>query len=353
MLFTDIRVQQYRSYDDASFEIGPGVSIIVGPNGAGKTNLLEAVMVAAIGKSYRAKDQYLLQTTKQWARIDVHTSDNQTRVIKLIVEPSGALTKRYEIDEKDYKRFPESHKKPVVLFEPTNLNLLHDEPSSRRDYFDNIIEQYAPGYDRLRSSYRRCVAQRNALLKQGRKDNSQLFAWNVRLTDIASQIVAKRIELLGLINDSITETYGAIAGHNHSVKVEYSTKQDLQNFSSSLMKRLESEAELDYARGFTGSGPHRDDFNIYLENNLAANTASRGEIRTLVLTLKIIELKLLEAKTGKRPLLLLDDVFSELDGARRRALTEFLKDYQTLITTTDADVVIQNFTENSTVIPLG
>jgi DNA replication and repair protein RecF len=353
MIFTDLRVQQYRSYEDASFELGSGVTIVVGPNGAGKTNLLEALMIAAMGRSYRAKDTVLVRKGEEWARIDVHTQDNQTRVTKLQKAPDDKIVKTFVIDEKEYKRFPAAFKQPVVLFEPNNLNLLQGEPSMRREYIDDLIEQYTPGYEKLRTSYRRIVSQRNALLKQGTHGQGQLFAWNIRLCDIASQLVAQRLELVGTINQTIAGTYSSIAGKNTTVEIAYETKQSIENYSSSLMKRLEADIELDLARGFTGNGPHRDDIVLRLDGALAAESASRGEVRTLLLALKIIELKLLEEKTERRPLLLLDDVFSELDGARRRALTDFLKDYQTLITTTDADVVIQHFTEQCTIIPLG
>jgi DNA replication and repair protein RecF len=352
MIFTDIRLQQYRSYTDASFDLGPGVNIVVGPNAAGKTNLLEALMVSAIGRSYRAKDFALIQFDKPWTRIDVHTSDNQTRVVKLRKQDNDKSIREFEFDNKPYKRFPASQKQPVVLFEPNDLNLLHGDPNARRDYMDDRLEQYITGYDKLRASYKRVVSQRNALLKQENAGSSQLFAWNLRLCDLASQIVAKRLEFVDSISSSLAATYSSIADQKTSIKIGYETKQNLNDYSSSLLKRLEAEQELDYARGFTGSGPHRDDLVIYFDDTPAVRRASRGEIRTLLLSLKIIELKLFEEKLDCRPLLLLDDVFSELDGARRRALTEFLKNYQTLITTTDADVVIQHFTEKCTIIPV-
>jgi DNA replication and repair protein RecF len=120
-----------------------------------------------------------------------------------------------------------------------------------------------------------------------------------------------------------------------------------------LLHNLEIGLERDMLRGFTSVGPHREDMLITFNGHPASETASRGEARTLVLALKVIELQLLEQARGLTPLLLLDDVFSELDGARRRALTEYLSNYQTFITTTDADVVIQHFTESCQIIPLG
>lgn len=352
MIFTDLRVQHYRSYQDSSFDLGPGVNIVVGPNAAGKTNLLEALMVAAVGKSYRARDPMLIEDDQDWARVDVHTSKNIARTVKLQLDEVGRLQKTFEIDDKIYKRLPTNLKQPTVLFEPNNLNLLHNEPVHRREYVDDLIEQFTPGYNKLRSDYRRVVAQRNSLLKQGRGASSQLFAWNLRLSELASQIVAARSKLIESINQNIADIYNTIANHKNEVSLAYQSSINLDNYASSLLKKLESSLALDMARGFTGSGPHREDIVVYFGDRSAAECASRGETRTLMLALKIIELQLLEKESGTRPLLLLDDVFSELDGSRRKALTNFLKNYQTIITTTDADIVVKHFTHGTTIIPL-
>lgn len=352
MIFTDLRLQNYRSYIDSSFELGSGVNIVVGPNAAGKTNLLEAIMVSSVGKSYRSRDINLVRRGQFWARIDVHTNENVQRTVKLQTDTAGSLQKTFEIDEKIYKRFPSAHKQPIVLFEPNNLQLIENEPSHRRNYFDDLLEQYVAGYEQHRSHYRRIVAQRNALLKQGKHGGSQLFAWNLRLVDLGEQLVSQRLRLLEAVNQSISTTYSMIAGHDKKIKLRYESSIDVKNYGTNLLTKLEASVDLDMARGFTGSGPHRDDIVVYFGDDPALQSASRGEVRTLVLALKIIELQVLEKERGIRPLLLLDDVFSELDGARRRSLTSFLKDYQTIITTTDADVVIQHFTEKCTVIPL-
>ena len=352
MTFTDLRLQQYRSYKDASFELGPGVNIVVGPNAAGKTNLLEAIMVNSVGKSYRARDINLVQNSHDWARIDIHTEQNVLRTVKLQPDAGGKLQKSFEIDEKTYKRLPHEQKQPVVLFEPNDLQLIENEPAERRNYFDNVIEQYRAGYEKTRNQYKRVVSQRNALLKQGRRSDSQLFAWNLRLADLGEMLVKQRLDLLKEINRSLAKTYSAIAGKRTKVEIRYESSVGTDNYSTNLLKKLENTLETDFERGFTGNGPHRDEFMVYVSGRPALESASRGEIRTLLLALKIIELQILEKERGARPLLLLDDVFSELDGSRRRALTDFLKDYQTIITTTDADAVIQNFSAGYNVIAI-
>lgn len=350
MIFTDLRLQNYRSYLDTSFELGEGVNIVVGPNAAGKTNLLEAVMVSAVGKSYRAKDVNLVHRESEWARIDMHTKDNILRTTKFQTDPAGRLAKTFEIDEKTYKRFPSTQKQPIVLFEPNDLRLIEDEPSLRRSYLDNLLEQYVTSYEQHRAHYRRVLAQRNALLKQGARAGSQLFAWNLRLVDLGEQIVKQRLALITVVNESISTTYSLIAKHDKNIKIHYESSINTENYSTNLLKKLESSLDLDMARGYTGAGPHRDDMVVYFGDQPALQSASRGEIRTLLLSLKVIELQVLEKERGIRPTLLLDDVFSELDTARRRALTEFLKDYQVIITTTDADSVIDSFQQEYSIL---
>lgn len=348
-MITDIRLQHFRSYTDESLELSPGVNIIVGPNASGKTNLLEAIQVICQGSSYRGHDIELVRFDQPWARLDAHTETGQRTVkLKKIEEH---VSRTFEIDGRVFSRLSLPKTLPVVLFEPNHLQLLHGAPEARRGFLDDLLEQTVPGFGTLRRQYRRTLAQRNALLKkQTAKD--QLFAWDVRLSELGGRLAHQRNELANDINSSIEELYRALSRSKAEVNVTYDSACAKQNYSSSLLKKLEAHTELDYARGFTSYGPHRDDLKVTLKNHLAQEAASRGETRTLLLALKVIELHLMEKVRGVKPVLLLDDVFSELDGARRRALTDFLSGYQAFITTTDADVVVQHFMDKCHIIPL-
>lgn len=349
-MIADLRLQHFRSYTDQSFELGSGVNIVVGPNASGKTNLLEALLVLARGSSYRVSDSELVQFEQPWARIDADLTSGTRRTIKLTPDQKPAKT--YEIEGKPYQRLSLQHTLPVVLFEPNHLRLLTGSPESRRSYLDDILEQTEPGYGAMLRHYRRALAQRNALLKNSRAKD-QFFVWNIRLSELGGHIVKARSGLVDTMRQSIEQLYRDISRTTTGINISYETKLNLNSYESQLLHNLESGLERDMLRGFTSVGPHREDLTVLFDGRPASETASRGEARTLVLALKIIELQLLEAKRGITPLLLLDDVFSELDGARRRALTEHLSNYQTFITTTDADVVIQHFTESCTIIPLG
>ena len=350
-MITDIRLQQFRSYGDASFDFNPGVNIIVGPNASGKTNLLEAVLVVARGGSYRARDAELVQFNAPWARLDAHTHTSGQRTVKLTTEP--LFSKNYEIDGRPYKRLSLQQSLPVVLFEPNHLLLLGGSPEKRRDYLDDLLEQTIAGYGATRRGYKRTLAQRNALLKRGHHvAEPQLFPWNVRLSQLGAVIARERATIAGVINETLGTMYKELSQLNTQVALNYLATLPIDTYETTLLKKLESSALLDAQRGFTSSGPHREDFTVSFDGKLASETASRGEARTAILALKTIELNLLEQAREQKPILLLDDVFSELDGTRRRALTEQLQAYQTFITTTDADVVIQHFGKLASIIPI-
>lgn len=348
MIFTDIRLQNFRSYKDASFELGPAVTIVVGPNAAGKTNLVEALLIAAKGGSYRG-DSNLIADDKDWARIDVHTADNEVRSVKL-TKSEPTPQKEFIIEEKTYKRLPASKKQPVVLFEPNDLMLLHGDPSGRRKFMDSVISQLSETYTTNNNKYKRALAQRNALLKNLDRPDQQLFVWDVRLSELGGQIVSERLEFVNKINNQLAEVYSQIAKSDTDLTAKYVSKVPSKNYASDMMKKLTQTSALDVARGFTGLGPHRDDLGFEFGDKQASSQASRGETRSLILALKIIELGLIEQQKGFKPLLLLDDVFSELDGLRRKALTNYLQGYQAIITTTDADVVLKNFSKKAQLI---
>lgn len=349
-MITDIHLQNFRSYLDDSFELSPNVNIIVGPNASGKTNLLEALLISCRGSSYRAKDTELVHFKKDWARIETN-SENLNKVIKIEKINSDKADKTFEINTKKIKRLNLSQTIPVVLFEPNHLLLLIGSPELRRNYIDDILEQTILGYKSLKSQYRRALAQRNALLKSTNPRNPELFVWNIRLSELGGKIFKERISLVDKIRKDISVLYDSLSSGHEKLDIEYKTNINTANYESNLLSKLEQTSDTDMLRGFTSFGPHRDDLQISIDKNLAGEVASRGETRTILLALKMIETKVIESVRQQKPILLFDNVFSELDGARRLALTSSLNGYQTIITTTDADVVIQHFTQTANIIP--
>lgn len=350
-MISAIRLQNFRSYKDASFEFESGVNIVVGPNASGKTNLLEAVILLSRGASYRAGDAETVGFKKDWARLEGDFENNR-RILK--IRRDGIKTaKEFEIDNSSFKRLNLERTVPVVLFEPNHLQLMNRGPDQRREFFDELLERSRPGFKALSASYRRALAQRNALLKHGAaRAATQLFAWDVRLSEFGSQIALARQELVSQINQTLAKTYSQIAKRKSELMMKYGSQFPVDNYASKMLSKLEDTTSMGFERGFTPYGPHREEFFFYLNGQPAGQTASRGETRSLLLALKIFELGLIEKARTKKPIFLLDDVFSELDGARRRALVNRLSDNQTIITTTDAEAVLEYFAGSHKIIAL-
>ncbi len=342
-----LELANVRSYKNGLFQFSDSVNIIVGPNASGKTNLLEAVHMVCKGEAFKSDDANMINHNSEWARIDCQY-DDQIRVVKLKKSP---LSKTFVFDDLEKKRFPADKIIPVVLFEPIHLLLLGGEPERRRAYIDNLLTQTEPGFGALLKSYKRIVSQRNRLLKQETISLEHLFVWDVQLSDIAGKVIEFRKKYTDFLQEQITENYQSVSGNNETLSITYESKIPVTHYANELLKKLKHDFELDKARGYTGSGPHRDDLKITIDGHDVRDSASRGETRSIVLALKMAELNILEQKTGEKPLLLLDDVFSELDGKRRRTLSETLQKYQTFITTTDADVVIEHFSKSCNIIP--
>jgi DNA replication and repair protein RecF len=348
-MIQSITLKNYRSYTEASFEFASGVTIIIGPNASGKTNLLEAVYLLGQGNAFRSSDKDLLQTSKDWARIDGYIDDTK-RVIKL--ESAEPRTKKtIEINDTPKSRLSFADITPIVLFQPDDSRIIGGSPERRRNYLDSILTNSSSTYKKNHSSYKRALKQRNNLLKKA-KDSSALFAWNMVLARHADEIVRERIMLIEQINERLAVVYSDLAGSACDLNITYHTSIPTENYLQGFLNRLDRSFHLDKERGFTGCGPHRDDFSIVLNTKDAGNFASRGEGRSITLALKIIELQIIEDSRNQKPILLLDDVFSELDGSRRRMLTDTIREHQAIITTTDADVVEKKFTRLAQLISL-
>lgn len=344
-MITELRLQNFRSYIDESFEFEKGVNIIVGPNASGKTNLLEAILFISQGKSYRVKDSELINFNKNWSKLTAKINTGMNRTIKITLN-----NKQYEIDEKKFKRLGHNYKIPVVLFEPNHLLLLNGPPEHRRSYLDDLLEQVIPEYNQIRRQYKRTLLQRNFLLKNSLATSNDFFPWNVRISQLADKIIKYRTDLINEIQKIISSLYQELADSKIEVSIEYLSQFSKENYSSKLLNNLENNLKEDKRKGYTTSGPHRDDFIIKYDNHPSSEVASRGEIRSALLSLKIIEAKIIYAYNNELPIFLLDDVFSELDGKRRKAFLKYINLYQTFITTPDIDIVSHYFSNSSNIL---
>lgn len=349
-MITSINLRNFRSYDDSSFEFEPGVNIVVGPNASGKTNIIESIILAGSGTSYRGRDSNLVMHDKDWSRVEMIVSGDK-RIVRLQRE-LDKIAKTIEIDEQKKVRMPKGKTIPSVLFEPNHLLMFHGGPDLRRDFMDGLLADLSPEFADARKQYMRALLQRNSLLRRDNLKKEDLFVWNLRLSDLGGVVAGFRVGLVDELNNALQDIYRQLSGSEAEITVTYLSKNRIDSYPTDMLKRLEDNLEIDMLRRHTTIGPHRDDFEVYINGHNIKEVASRGEIRTIILACKIFEQQQIEKTTGNKPLILLDDVFSELDGARRRALTAFLKDSQVFITTTDADVVVQHFMQECNVIAL-
>jgi DNA replication and repair protein RecF len=338
MPLTKLQLTNFRSYPEAVFELSPAITLVVGPNASGKTNLLEAIYVLASTKSFRAKDQELIHHGQDYFRLVGQADSNE---LALSFGGTGAVSKR--VSHNGAKKTLVTHvgSLQTVLFEPSDMELISGTPERRRRYLDYILCQTDRAYLKMLNQYRRVLKQRNSLLSafDTGRIQQEIFAWDVQLTELASVIYSRRLELIAHINELAHDLYAEIAGSRQELDLIYVSSVDGDDYAEVFLHELATRLTRDLAAGFTTIGPHREDFKVRFKNNNITAVASRGEVRTAVLVLKMAELAYSEAVSGQKPLLLLDDVFSELDASRRRYLTQAIRGYQSVITTTEADAI--------------
>jgi DNA replication and repair protein RecF len=336
MIIENIKINNLRSHAHFSSEFSEKTTIITGPNGSGKTSVLEAISVALQGRSFKGVDRDMLRSGDAWWKIEI-INDEDERVVKY--QPESNIPKQFIVDNKQSIRLPAKYKYPVVLFEPDDLRLLHGSPARRRKFIDTLAAQLYSGYSQVLGRYERTLQQRNKLLKN--ETTQDLFAWNVSLAKYGALIINTRAELIDRIDKNLRHVYNRISETGDSVVLRYPIKLSAHN-EQRLLNELESQVSRDRALGYTSVGPHRHDIEFEFNHKAAADTASRGETRTIILALKFLEVDLLEEAKEKKPIILLDDVFSELDESRQLHLATNFKDHQIIMTSVDAPKILKS-----------
>lgn len=333
-LVTHIKVQNVRVHKVYKLEVLPSTTVITGANGSGKTTLIEALYIALQGSSFKGGDSDVLKAGAPWYRIDAQFSDGSQRTVKF--DPARTTgKKKFEIEDSTHYRLLPKYKYPVVLFEPDDLRLLHGSPSRRRDYFDRFISQLDPLYGAALRRYERALKQRNNLLKHSTLSPDELFVWDVALSEHGAYICKQRVWYISHLQEQLHAVYAKISGTHDKVSVEYSAQSITKQ---KLLAELHMSAKKDMITGFTSVGPHRHDILFGYNGSPALSVASRGEVRSMMLALKFIEVNVLEYTFNRKPIILLDDVFSELDAARQKYLTENFKNNQVIITSATSNV---------------
>ena len=332
MHVTALHVRQFRNHKEYRCRLAATVNVIYGSNGSGKTSLLEAICLAYKGTSFRGHDKDMVHRESEWYRVSMSDTTNIDRVITFDNRGERAR-KQWTVDSKSTARLPQKFRYPVILFTPDDLRLIDGSPARRRKYLDDILSQLNPTYHTALRRYERALVQRNRLLKSRDVSSDQLFPWNVILSESGSMVISTRRQFVKTVNDSITQKYQQIAGaaNKDEVSVEHTAKD---TSAHALLSHYEDCFERDRLQGYTTAGPHRHDIQVSLRGTLAENHASRGEVRTIILALKYIEADMIAAQFGMSPLILLDDVFGELDSTRQQHLIETFNNQQIIITST-------------------
>lgn len=343
MKLCKLQLENFRNRSSYSLSLPPdcACTVISGDNGRGKTNILEAIYMLSIGRSFRTNNpDDLITWDGEYFRLQAEISQTDEN-FNLEVAYSRVPLKRKLFKKNEVKI---SHKNYfgnflTVLFHPQDLDILYQSPSLRRRYLDILLSQTDRKYFDALSKYNRLLKQRNSLLGQIRANfmpRNELAAWDAQIAVVGEEITRKRSHLISYVNEKITELYQKISHASEEVSVEYKPKI---NHKEDYALQLQARHDLDILQAKTTLGPHRDDLVFFINGHEIGTSASRGEFRTLMLALKLVEIDYIQDKTGEKPVLLLDDVFSELDLKRQESLISAINSCQSIITTTDAESI--------------
>jgi DNA replication and repair protein RecF len=343
MRVVDVTLRDFRGYDQARAALGEGLTVVSGPNGAGKTNLLEALYFGCTGRSCRtANERELVRFGAEATRVVVRAAA-EDGPHELSVGFVPGQPKRMRVDGAPVERLLDVANRPLVsVFLPDRLELIKGAPTLRRAHLDQFIAALWPARTVTRRAYLQALAQRNALIgriRSGRGSRASLSPWDAQLAHHGVALMSDRRRAVEAISDSFRRL-GAELGLDGDPSVAYrprSRATDAAALAAELLERTEGDLE----RGFTGHGPHRDDLAALREGRELRTYGSQGQQRLALLALLLAERETISQTRTVPPLMLLDDVMSELDGVRRCALVDVLRGGagQSVITTTDLDHV--------------
>ncbi|TGE36533.1 DNA replication/repair protein RecF [Desulfosporosinus fructosivorans] len=351
MMINNLRLQNFRNYQDVTIKFMPGINILMGDNGQGKTNIIEGIYYLLTGKSYRVqREQELLH----WDQSEFHLFGDF-----LMAHHKVSLESHY----KDKRKIVKVNQVPcqrlsdfvgtinVIFFSPDDLVMIKGGPSERRRFLDLHIAQMRPGHVSLLNSYNKVLQQKSALLKSFAAKSlkySQLQLWNEQIIKYGQNIIRNRVELTKRLQSVADNIYGNLSSQKEKLKVTYMAlgNKNIDEAISKFPQLLDDKLEQEIDRQMVLVGPHRDDVQILLNDKPARLYASQGQQRSIVLCLKLAELELIRQEKEEYPILLLDDVLSELDRFRRDYLMNFIESsrIQTLITMTSAEIHLESGT---------
>lgn len=345
MIARSLFTQHYRNLAPDTVEFAEGVNVISGQNGQGKTNLLEALCLFTGVRSFRgAKNAELIARGEKFARMELQFfADQREQNADLVITDKKQATLngvKLAAATGFIGRFC------AVVFSPDNMSLVKGGSAERRRFLDAAISQQFPAYPRLLVEYNRILAQRNAFLKKSSSTagfESMLDIWDENLSKTGAKIACKRAEYVARLCGRTEEIFDGISSGRDCIRLRYACgflhPDSVEETARALQSQLEAHRASDLAQGCTNYGAHRDDLHIAVNDMAARSYASQGQKRSCVLALKLAEASLLEESAGERPIAVLDDVMSELDGLRQDYLLNHMEGWQVFISCCDPHTV--------------
>ena len=356
MIINLLKLKNYRNYDNLDIELSSGLNIFIGNNAQGKSNILESIFVLALTKSYmNVKDQNLIKHDCDFSLIKGSICCNGiSNTLEIIFTNNSKKLKVNGIEIKKYSDYLSRIK--VLIFSPYNVNFVKDGPNVRRKNINMVISQFSNHYVKLLQSYNAILKKRNQFLKMVNVINdTNVIYWNNindKFSQLAVDIMLNRYDYVVNINKYIKDIYREITDYNN-LEFCYLPSFNVSNFDcikEEFSKKLNSMFEREKMYGMTLIGPHRDDFSFLWNSKDLSLYGSQGQIRSAILSLKLSEVFLFKELDDDYPILLLDDIFSELDVEKRNRLVKYIMDdVQTIITTTDIHMIDESLVEKAKV----
>ncbi|MGB8648754.1 MAG: DNA replication/repair protein RecF [Anaerolineae bacterium] len=377
MYLSQLELTNFRNYAHLELALGPGMTLLHGNNAQGKTNLLEAIFYLATARSPHAgAERELIRwgaSTEPipFARVEAQVmrhNDERVRLEIILVQgvderqnPSSRVTKRIKVNGVNKRSLDLFGQVTVVLFLPEDLDLVFGSPSARRRYLDTTLAQIDPRYNRLLAQFGQVLEQRNALLRDFRErpfDAIELETWDAKLVETGAYIIARRAQAVADYNLLVRDIHPRLTEKGERLDIAYQPTVPLDGplpnqqltlalggalapvdgVAAQFQRQLQAMRSRELGAGMTLVGPHRDDLRFFIDGVDMITYASRGQGRTIALSLKMAERELMRAETGQEPILLLDDVMSELDRTRRAALSHLIQTTsQAIVTCTDLE----------------
>lgn len=341
MYIKKVKLENFRNYETEEIIFNKNINNIFGDNAQGKTNILEAIFICGLGKSFRTnQDKELININKNYSNVEIeYFKKDREGKIKLELNQK----KDFFINDIKVKKISDILGKIyVVLFTPQDINILKNDPSKRRRFLNIMISQLRPMYVHILNKYNKTLEQRNNYLKQIKYENKSaqmLDIWDEQLVELGTKIFIYRKEFLEKINNKIKNIHLITTQNKENIEIKY--KSNIIN-ENKYLQELKNKRNIDIQKGYTSIGIHRDDFEIFINNENISIYGSQGQQRSSIISLKLSEAETIYEEIEEYPIILLDDFMSELDKKRIKGFIENIKENQVIITSTEKIILDKN-----------